>query len=143
MQLQLRIVGQIRTAYPTVADCPGSPLDGEGTSQIELLPEYAEALAGIEAASHLLLLYWLNEADRSALRAPTRVDGCVRGVFANRAPTRPNPIAIAAVKLLGREGQTLVVSGLDCVDRTPLLDIKPYVRALDSVPEAHLDWMKP
>lgn len=138
---QLRVVGYVRTPYRTLAECPSTPPGDAERSRIEILPEYSAALEGIEAASHVVLLYWLGDADRGVLQAVTRVDGRVRGVFANRAPTRPNPIALAAVRMHGREGDALVVSGLDCLDGTPALDIKPYVSRLDCVPDATVDWM--
>ena len=72
----------------------------------------------------------------------TRIDGRVRGVFANRSPARPNPIGISAVRLFSAKGAMLVVSGLDCLDQTPLLDIKPYIPRLDRIEEAAVDWVK-
>ena len=140
--MTLHVVGYVRTPYRTLAECPSTPPGTEERSRIEILPEYVSALEGIEAASHLVVLYWLGEADREALQAVTRVDGRVRGVFANRAPTRPNPLAVAAVPLHAREADQLVVGGLDCLDRTPLIDLKPYVPGLDSVPDATVEWMK-
>jgi tRNA (Thr-GGU) A37 N-methylase len=71
-----------------------------------------------------------------------QADGRVRGVFAIRSPTRPNPIGISTVRLLSREGSTLVVSGLDCLDQTSLLDMQPYIPQLDRIDEASVDWIK-
>jgi tRNA-Thr(GGU) m(6)t(6)A37 methyltransferase TsaA len=139
----LKPIGRIRTPYGSLAECPGSAAEAVGTSTIEIYPSYAEALDGIEATTHLILMYWLGQADRTRLRSATRVDGRVRGAFANRAPARPNPIGISAVRFLSRAGATLVVSGLDCLDQTTLLDIKPYIPALDCIDGATVDWMKP
>lgn len=138
----LQAIGRIRTPYRSVLECPGSAVEADGISTIDIFPSYADGLDSVEAATHLVLLYWLGEADRTRLRSATRIDGRVRGVFANRSPARPNPIGLSTVKLLCREGSTLIVSGLDCLDQTSLLDIKPYVPRLDCIEEASVDWIK-
>ena len=139
----LNAIGKIRTPYQSLLECPGSSPEARGISTIELFADYVDGLDGIESATHLLLLYWLGEADRTRLRCATRIDGRVRGVFANRSPARPNPIGISVVRLLSRDGSTLVVSGLDCLDQTSLLDIKPYIPRLDRIDEASVDWIRP
>jgi len=104
--------------------------------------EFRGWLEGTESATHLVLLYWLGEADRTQLRSVTRIDKRLGGVFANRSPARPNPIGISAVRLLSVEGTVVVVGGLDCLDRTPLLDMKPYIPRLDRIERAAVDWMR-
>jgi tRNA-Thr(GGU) m(6)t(6)A37 methyltransferase TsaA len=138
--MELWPIGSIRTPYRRLGDCPPN-LDRAGDPvTIELYPEYADGLSGVEAASHLIVLYWLGAAHRDRQRAVSRADGRVRGVFANRSPARPNPIGIGIVRLLGREGLLLTVSGLDCLDGTPLLDLKPYLSWLDAIPDATVAW---
>lgn len=139
--MELATIGYIYTGYRSITDCPKNSRFGEQPSQLVLAPEYADGLLDIESASHLIVLYWLDQAVRDRLQAETlRADGVLRGCFAVRTPHRPNPIGFAAVELLRRDGARLTVSSLDCVDGTALLDIKPYIPANDSFPNAHLAW---
>ena len=119
----------------------------EKVSEILILPQYADLLDGIEDFSHALVLYWAHQVDADG-RALTKVHPIGRkdlplvGVFASCSPARPNPILVIAVKLLDRKGATLCVAGLDAVDGSPVLDIKPYLPPYYSVPDAELSsWM--
>jgi tRNA-Thr(GGU) m(6)t(6)A37 methyltransferase TsaA len=116
-------------------------------AEIEVYPEMAGLLDGIEDFSHLLVLYWAHlvpEGGRSLLRVYPigRKEFPLTGIFATCSPARPNPVLVNAVRLLERKGNILQVSGLEAVDGTPLLDIKPYVPMYFRVDEARLsDWM--
>ncbi len=143
----MRIIAHIRNAFPTKFGLPRqSGLVPELTSRIVFAPEYRvpEALRGIEQFSHLWLIWGFHQAERenwSPTVRPPRLGGNKRlGVFATRSPFRPNPIGLTVVKLLAAEdsteGLTLLVSGADMVDGTPIYDIKPYLPYVDSVPEA-------
>jgi tRNA-Thr(GGU) m(6)t(6)A37 methyltransferase TsaA len=118
-------VGRIRTPWTRRGDCPrrGSP-DGP-ECRIELDPRWARALTGIEPCARLQILYWMHRARRDLVLQTPRGAGPL-GTFALRSPVRPNPIASSVVALERIEGATLVVRGLDCLDGTPLLDIKPH-----------------
>ena len=121
----LTFIGTIRTPWTSREDCPkqGAPDGPECRLLIE--PPWDAALDGIEAFASLEVLYWLHRARRDlVLQNPGHADA-VRGTFALRSPVRPNPIGTAMVRLVRREGAALVVRGLDCLDGTPLLDIKP------------------
>jgi tRNA-Thr(GGU) m(6)t(6)A37 methyltransferase TsaA len=120
----LVFIGTIRTPWSSRRDCPhGGDIDGP-LCRIEVHERWAAALDGIETSEWIQVLYWLHEARRDLVRqTPGR--GAGRGTFALRSPVRPNPIGTALVRLLRREGAVLVVAGLDCLDGTPLLDIKP------------------
>lgn len=122
----LAFIGTIRTPWATRADCPRQgDLDGP-ECRLVLTPPWDAALAGIEAFQTLDVLYWLDQARRDLLlQCPHGGDGSPRGTFALRSPVRPNPIGLARVRLVRRDGGTLVVRGLDCLDGTPLLDVKP------------------
>ncbi|MBI4338664.1 MAG: tRNA (N6-threonylcarbamoyladenosine(37)-N6)-methyltransferase TrmO [Chloroflexi bacterium] len=101
------------------------------TAEIIVEPEYAPALDGIERHSHIVVLFWftgIEESERYVLQFPAerRKPDLPAGIFGTRAPTRPNPIGLTTVHLLGREGNVLRVSGLDAADGTPVLDLKPY-----------------
>jgi tRNA-Thr(GGU) m(6)t(6)A37 methyltransferase TsaA len=119
-------------------------MPGEGlAAQIEVYPEYAGEVAGIEITSHLVVLGWLHQA-RLPLQTPSRrqrlPDVPARGVFATRSPDRPNPISMSVVRLVARHGTVLDVEGLDLIDGTPVLDLKPYLPGLDSVFGAVRAW---
>ena len=132
----IHFIGRVRTPFATLADCPKNPLGGQVEATVEIDARYARGLEGIEKFSHLILLYWMDEARRDIILQTPRHLETPRGVFALRSPVRPNPIAMAVVALIRVEGTRLVVKGIDCRDGTPLVDIKPYFASIDSVPEA-------
>ncbi len=132
----LYFIGRIRTPFATLSQCPKNPREGQVEATVELDARYAAGLEGIERFSHLILLYWMDEARRDLVRQTPRHLDAPRGVFALRSPLRPNPVSLAVVELLGVDGTNLVVKGIDCRDRTPLLDIKPYFASTDSIPAA-------
>jgi tRNA (adenine37-N6)-methyltransferase len=138
--ITLTSVGRIHTGFKTLDECPRAGRLTAAPCTIVLADRFADGLADIEAASHLHVMYWLDKADRDAVTATTFRDGVVRGVFANRAPSRPNPIGLNVVRLLGRNGSELTVSGLDCLDGTVVLDLKPYVPGNDNVADCTLNW---
>ncbi len=107
---------------------------------MEIFPDYIEGLKDIETASHLIVLYWLHLAKRDVLRTKTPFGPELRGVFACRSPSRPNPIAFCAAKLLSRERNRLLVQGVEAVEGTPLLDLKPYSSELDSFTGIKIGW---
>jgi tRNA-Thr(GGU) m(6)t(6)A37 methyltransferase TsaA len=103
-------------------------------------PLWVPALKEVETCSHLVLLYWMDQAPRNLVRQVPGQYGVQRGTFALRSPARPNPIAMSVVRLNDIDGNKLSVVGLDCLDGTPLLDIKPYFASTDSAPEAVVGW---
>ena len=138
----LYFIGHIRTPWPTRDDCPKNARESDAACTIEVDARYAAALTGVESCSHLLVLSWMHEARRDLVLQAPRHYAERRGTFALRSPARPNPIATSVVRLLERDGAKLSVVGLDCLDGTPLLDIKPYFASTDSVPEAVVGWHK-
>lgn len=139
---QVYFLGRIRTPWKERNDCPRNARESDAVCTVELDPRYAEGLKDVETCSHLVLLYWMDKAPRNLLRQVPGHYGVQRGTFALRSPARPNPIAMSVVKLLRVEGNRLSVVGLDCLDGTPLLDIKPYFTSTDSVPGAVVGWHK-
>ena len=119
-------IGTIRTPWATRAECPkrGDSADGP-VCRIEIAEPWKEALAGVEPGQRLQVLYWMHHARRDLVRQSPRSDGRTTGTFALRSPMRPNPIASSEVALVGVEGTALLVRGLDCIDGTPVVDIKP------------------
>jgi len=129
-------IGRIRTPWADRSGCPKNANGSDAICVVEVDPRYAEALSGVEAASHLILLYWMDRARRDLAIQMPRHHARPRGTFSVRSPARPNPVALSVVRLVERAGTTLRVVGLDCLDGTPLLDIKPYLPSVDSRPEA-------
>jgi tRNA-Thr(GGU) m(6)t(6)A37 methyltransferase TsaA len=133
-------VGRIHTPWQRREECPKNARESDAVCTIEVDPRYAAALKDIETSSHLLVLYWMDKARRDlVLQAPRHYD-TQRGTFALRSPVRPNPIAASVVKLVGVDGSRLSVIGLDCLNGTPLIDIKPYFASVDAVPDAVVGW---
>jgi tRNA-Thr(GGU) m(6)t(6)A37 methyltransferase TsaA len=136
----LYYIGRIRTPWRRREDCPKNGRESDAVCTVELDVRWAQGLAGLETVSHVLLLYWMDQARRDLLVQSPRHYNERRGTFALRSPARPNPIAASVARLLGVEGNRLSVVGLDCLDNTPLLDIKPYFASTDSVPDARVGW---
>lgn len=140
--MYLVAVGVVHTPYrhPSEAPQQGALAGEEGV--LEVFEQYAEGLKDIEQCSHLIVLYWQHMSRRDLLVAIPPHDGREHGVFATRSPHRPNPIGLCVVELLSREGTRLSVRGLDALDGSPLIDIKPYFTKVDSVPEARIGWLE-
>ncbi|MDK2974251.1 MAG: tRNA (adenine37-N6)-methyltransferase [Methanofollis sp.] len=136
-------IGVIRTEFTEQENTPiqGIFNDAEGT--VELLPEYEEGLRDIESFTHLMLLYHFDRATGVSLLQRPFLDGeKERGIFAIRHFNRPNAIGISIVRLLGVEGRVLRIRGVDILDGTPLLDIKPYVHQFDNREEVSSGWVE-
>jgi tRNA-Thr(GGU) m(6)t(6)A37 methyltransferase TsaA len=135
-------IGRIRTPWNARRDCPKNGRESDAVCTVELDRRWAEGLKDLETCSHLVLLYWMDKSPRNLVRQVPGHYGEPHGTFALRSPARPNPIAMSVVRLLKIEGCTLSVTGLDCLDGTPLLDIKPYFASTDSVPDAVVGWRR-
>lgn len=121
----LVFIGRIRTPFASRDECPRQgDMESGPICRVEIDEPWQPALAGIETFAHLDLLYWMHEARRDLVTQTPR-DGVPVGTFALRSPVRPNPIAVSRVRLIGVENGVLLVRGLDCVDGTPLIDVKP------------------
>ena len=138
----LYYIGRIHTPWKQRKECPKNAREPDAVCTIELDPRWTEGLKDVATCSHIILLYWMDKSPRNLVRQVPGHYGVPHGTFALRSPARPNPIAMSVVKLLRIAGGTLSVVGLDCLDGTPLLDIKPYFASTDSVPEAVVGWHK-
>jgi tRNA-Thr(GGU) m(6)t(6)A37 methyltransferase TsaA len=136
----LYFIGRIRTPWHRREDCPKNARESEAVCTLVVDPRWREALTGVESCTHLVVLYWMNRARRDLVLQAPRHYSEARGTFALRSPARPNPIAMSVVRLVGVEGNRLSVVGLDCLDDTPLIDIKPYFASTDAVAEAVVGW---
>ncbi len=127
-----RPIGVIRSEHIAEEDTPIQPAYAESCEgRVEILPEFADGLRDLEGFSHLYLIYHLHRAAPARLIVKPFLQDVERGVFATRGPWRPNPIGLSIVRLLRREGNVLHVLGVDILDGTPLLDIKPYTAKFD------------
>ena len=125
MQAELVSIGHIETPYQTLDQCPRN-IDPKGpTCRLVIESPYEEGLLGLKVGWQILVLYWLEHGDRTRLRQSPSHIGKLTGTFALRSPHRPNPIGAAVVEIEGISGNTVAVRGLDCLNGTPLLDIKP------------------
>lgn len=141
--MQLQQIGVIRTPYKSVRDMPIQPAgSGGAVGSIELNPDLAEGLKDLAGFSHILVTYGFHRVAGSRLTVTPFLDQSPHGVFATRAPTRPNPLGLSLLQLVRIAGTTLQVAGTDMLDGTPLFDIKPYVPAFDQpVGAVRIGWL--
>ncbi|MEW5932740.1 MAG: tRNA (N6-threonylcarbamoyladenosine(37)-N6)-methyltransferase TrmO [Bacillota bacterium] len=135
-------IGEVRSPYRMPEEAPQQGRFSDVLAELEVYPPFAEGLKDVEQATHLIVLYWCHLASRDTLVTRTPHGPEERGVFACRSPSRPNPIAFCVAELVGVEGRRLLVRGLDAVDGSPLLDIKPYSSRLDAVSGARIGWFE-
>ncbi|PTM42523.1 tRNA (N6-threonylcarbamoyladenosine(37)-N6)-methyltransferase TrmO [Bosea sp. 124] len=121
----LVFIGRIRTPWTSRLTCPRQGREDGPICRIEIFEPWTAAIDGVEAFERLEVLYWLHQSRRDLVRQSPANNGEVHGTFALRSPVRPNPIGTSIVTLIGRDGATILVRGLDCLDETPLLDLKP------------------
>ena len=141
MEYQVSAVGVIHTPYTTKEEAPiQGNFHPDAIGTVEVFAEFSEGLLDIELFSHLVLLYHFDRASDVELVRHPFLDDTLHGIFATRHPCRPNGIGLSIVKLLRREGNVLHVSGIDVLNGTPLLDIKPYVTRFDCFPKASEGW---
>jgi len=133
MDLTIRPIGFVRSPYKAKGDAPRQGRLSDTVSEIVIDDEYREGLKDVGKKSHLFVLSWFDRADRSVLRATPPHEGVEHGVFATRSPNRPNPVALSLVDLIRCEEGVLTVRGLDALDGTPVVDIKPYSPEIDCV----------
>jgi tRNA-Thr(GGU) m(6)t(6)A37 methyltransferase TsaA len=134
--MQLNPIGIIHSPYKERGQAPRQGRLSGKEITLEIFPQFAAALKDIERCSHLIVFYWGDRANREILQSRTPFSEVPVGVFSSRSPNRPNPIAFCVVDLIRREGNHLIVRGMDALDGSPLLDIKAYAPAVDSIPEA-------
>ncbi|MFH1842292.1 MAG: tRNA (N6-threonylcarbamoyladenosine(37)-N6)-methyltransferase TrmO [bacterium] len=140
-EIPFRPIGVIHTPYPDPVGTPIQPSragDTEGT--VELLPEFAAGLADLDGFSHVILLYHLHRSKPFRLKVVPFLDTVPRGIFATRSPNRPNAIGLSVVRLVGIEANVVTVAGVDMIDGTPVLDIKPYVGEFDYNRHVRCGW---
>jgi tRNA-Thr(GGU) m(6)t(6)A37 methyltransferase TsaA len=141
MKIEFSPIGIIHSPFAEPAGVPIQGVFAGGvTGAIELYPSFAEGLTDLDGFSHICLIYYLHRVEGFSLMCKPFLDTQKRGIFATRAPRRPNPIGMSVVELLAVDGCTLTIGGVDIVDGTPLLDIKPYVPQFDVPPQVRTGW---
>jgi len=141
--ITLRPIGVIRSAHTKAEETPIQPVYAAGIKgQAEVFPEYAEGLRDLEGFSYLHLIYHFHEAGSARLLVKPFLEDRFHGVFATRAPCRPNPIGLSIVRLVKREGNVLHLEDVDVLDGTPLLDIKPYISRFDYREDVRCGWQE-
>jgi tRNA-Thr(GGU) m(6)t(6)A37 methyltransferase TsaA len=122
-------------------ECPFVQESG-GRGTLEILPQWLKALDDLEGFGRIWIFFWCHRGAQARARVKPYRDTVERGLFATRAPARPNPIGLSCVRLLGVRGRFIHVAELDALDGSPLLDIKPYVPAYDSFPDVKIGWLQ-
>jgi tRNA-Thr(GGU) m(6)t(6)A37 methyltransferase TsaA len=140
--ITFRPIGLISTPFTTPEGTPIQPKAAEGVAGfIKIFPEFCQGLQDLEGFSHIFLLYHFHLVQGFSLLVKPFLDDKERGLFATRAPARPNPIGLSLVRLEKIEGDTLHVLDMDMLDGTPLLDIKPFVPEFDARDQARIGWL--
>ena len=140
--MQIQPIGCIYTPHKTKEDCPIQPVySAAAEGCVEVFEAFAPGLKDIETFSHIYLFYRFDRASEIRLVRPTFLDDEPHGIFASRHPCRPNGIGMSIVQLVERKDNVLMVSGVDVLDKTPLLDIKPYLPRFDVMMSASNGWV--
>ncbi len=143
MKIEYEPIGTIYSPFTEVKGMPIQPVGAEGVKgTVEILPAYAAGLKDLAGFSRIVLLYHFHRVKEAKLIVTPFMDSRPRGIFATRAPRRPNPIGLSIVKLNAVEGCTLHIENVDILDGTPLLDIKPYIPEIDRQEAERIGWLK-
>ncbi|MBN2071901.1 MAG: tRNA (N6-threonylcarbamoyladenosine(37)-N6)-methyltransferase TrmO [Candidatus Krumholzibacteriota bacterium] len=142
-KIEFKPIGLVRTPFQHVSGMPiQASRSGGAEGTVEVFDEYAGGLADLDGFSHIILLYHLHMSEGYSLKVIPFLDDQPRGLFATRAPRRPNPIGLSVVRLVGIDGRIISVVDVDMLDRTPLLDIKPFVGEFDSRQDLKTGWLE-
>jgi tRNA-Thr(GGU) m(6)t(6)A37 methyltransferase TsaA len=134
-------LGIIHSPFKDPVGMPIQPVFAEAMQgTVEVFPDFVDGLQDLEGFERVWLIYWLHRAPAGALRVIPFRDTIERGVFATRAPSRPNTIGLSCVRVLSVAGNVVTIGGVDILDGTPLLDIKPYVPKFDAFPDSRAGW---
>ena len=136
-------IGIIHTPFNNVEGMPIQPTGAKGVEGIiEIFPEFVDGLKDLDGLSHIILLYHLHLTGDYKLLVKPFMDDEIHGIFATRAPKRPNPIGLSVIKLNRIEGNSIYVENIDVLNNTPLIDIKPFVFDFDSVSDSNKGWLE-
>lgn len=142
MKIEVKPIGIIHSPFKTAKEVPIQSYRSKRIGKIEIFKKFERGLKDLEGFSHIIVLYHFHKARDEKLLVSPYLDKNSRGVFATRYPSRPNRIGISVLKLLKRKGNVLTVDGIDVVDGTPLLDVKPYVSKFDVRKNVKNGWLR-
>lgn len=140
MEFTMRPIGVIRSPFVDKGETPIQASRSHAIGRVEVYPEFAEGLKDLDGFTHLILVYVFHRSSGYSLHVKPFLDDELHGLFATRHPCRPNPIGLSVVRLMAQSGGVLLVEGVDVLDETPLLDIKPYVPEFDVREDARTGW---
>lgn len=140
MEFNMRPIGIIQSPFTEKDHTPIQPTRSQAIGLVEVYPEFVPGLQDLDGFSHLILIYVFHQSNGYSLRVQPFLDAQEHGLFATRYPYRPNPIGLSIVRLVGIQGSFLTVEGIDVLDQTPLLDIKPYVPDFDARENTRTGW---
>jgi tRNA-Thr(GGU) m(6)t(6)A37 methyltransferase TsaA len=140
--LELKPIGVIHSPYKDRGKVPYQGYRSKRISRIEIFSEFEEGLQDIDGFSHVVVIYWFHKSQGYHLMVKTPWDDVPRGLFTTRSPRRPCPLALTVVELVSRDRNILKVRGLDAIDGSPLLDIKPYVAVVDERSIVRSGWLE-
>jgi len=143
IEIKLRPIGVLKTPFTDTRGVPIQSIYGEGIEGVvEIFPEYIEGLKDLAGFSHIILIYYFHLSKKCSLKVKPYLDNKERGVFATRAPSRPNPIGISIVRLIKVEENKLKIKDVDICNMTPILDIKPYIPDFDIRKTTKIGWLE-
>ncbi|MEW5767667.1 MAG: tRNA (N6-threonylcarbamoyladenosine(37)-N6)-methyltransferase TrmO [bacterium] len=143
MEIIYRPIGIIHSSFNSLEDMPIQPTsDVSGSGSVEIFPDFVDGLKDLEGFSHIYLLYHFHKVHQSNLIVTPFLDREPRGVFATRAPSRPNPVGLSLVELVRLESNLIYVDRLDVLNGTPLLDVKPYVPEFEHTHDVRIGWLE-
>jgi tRNA-Thr(GGU) m(6)t(6)A37 methyltransferase TsaA len=140
--VNVKPIGIIHTPFVSKNDTPIQPFKSKTVGRVEVFEKYKEGLSDIEGFSYIILIYQFHKSRGYKLKVKPFLDTRLRGLFATRYPRRPNQIGMSVVRLKRRRGRVLYVKGIDALDGTPLLDIKPYVPKFATKKRVRIGWLK-
>ena len=140
MEYLMKPIGVIHSPFSTKEETPIQPVRSQARGLVEVYPQFEAGLDDLEGFSHLFLLYVFHRSEEYDLKVRPFLDDSLHGLFATRYPCRPNPIGLSVVELVSRQGSRLEIQGVDVLDGTPLLDIKPYVPEFDTRQNVRSGW---
>jgi len=140
MEFIMKPIGVIHSPFTEKEHTPIQPTRSQAIGRVEVMPEFAAGLQDIEGISHIILLYVFHQSEGYSLLVKPFLDNHQHGLFATRYPYRPNPIGLSIVRLISRQDNVLEIEGVDVLDGTPLLDIKPYVPQFDIHLNGRVGW---
>ena len=143
MKIEYQPIGTVHSPF---TEPKGTPIQTSRakhtTGTVELFPEFIDGLCDLDGFSHIILLCHMHKSRNYRMKVVPFLDTQLRGLFATRSPNRPNPIGLSVVKLLGIDGNTLTIKGVDLIEGTPVLDIKPFVGEFDDRDQLRIGWLK-